>query len=688
MTGLEPHPILPMLTQEMALQGGEAWKNEFLKRRVTALMKELNDPHSCGYRPPVWYVADEMLVEGKEVVLVDPAWDIEDPALKKIRPPDFLEEAVRRRSAGLGPIVIIGRRELWVAGSNRSSKTEYAAYKLNSIGANTPDARTWSWSDSEDKSRAKQHPIVYKYLPRPMKNLLNAKGKARDKDMKMGYGPDGFIGNNFTASNGWKHWFNNYKQDLKDVEGDQLNFSWHDEERDPERIKTVRVRLGDRSGLMLVTFTSIDESFMAIVSEYESGMQVLLEVEAEWLPLRKGDAGTPYEKQPGMAYEKVRRVAIAGPGSDGDQKANILHFHIADNPFYGYDPHATWKQGDPLPVYGKRAFYINQNIGSATRKKILSRGYGILTRGAMQQFRFNTAVHMIDPRRIPTNGTRYHLLDPCPGRNWFMIWILIDPQGRWFIYREWPSHSGDWPSAYIPGVGDPGPWALAGTRNPSGRSSSKVIYDGVPGAAQNPFQFGLRRYKEEIDRLEGRESKPEKKPALPKEEDEEKIHWQAPRNPLKAAPSADGPEPAGGERIHERWMDSRYAASPTVAKEAPTTNIEQMADIGLDFLAAPSEQNILSRDDGSIAMVNELLDYDDEVDIGEFSPRLARLNEPRFYVSTECPNVAFALKEWTGKDGQHGACKDPADCVRYGVLCELDYIGEDAYGWTGGGVAA
>jgi hypothetical protein len=139
------------------------------------------------------------------------------------------------------------------------------------------------------------------------------------------------------------------------------------------------------------------------------------------------------------------------------------------------------------------------------------------------------------------------------------------------------------------------------------------------------------------------------------------------------------------EEIFERWMDARYASSPTIAKEAPTTQIEQMQAVGLDFKAAPSEQNMLTRDDGSIAMINELLDYDDDVDLGQYSSRLSRLNEPRLFVSSECPNVAFSLKEWTGKDGQHGACKDPADCIRYAALCNLDYIGANAFQWRGGG---
>lgn len=696
MTGLEPHPMFALPTREQVLALEKALGREEAATRINALIAdrrrrieaERNDPQGHGFRPPIWHVADELLTDGKEVVLVDPAWDIEDPQIRRIRPPDFLAEAVRRKQLGLGPIVIIGRRELWIAGSNRSSKTEYAAYKIDDIGTKKPHARTWSWSDSEEKSQAKQQPVIFKYLPAGWKNLLNAKGKARDREMKMGFGPDGFVGNRFSAANGWKHWFNNYKQDLRDVEGDQLDASWHDEERDPERVKTVRVRLGDRGGIMLVTFTSIDATFMAIVSEYETGMQVLLEVEAEWLPKQRPAGIVPYEKECSLNYEKVRRVAVAGPGSDGDQKANILYFHIADNPYYGYDPNAVLKPGSPPPIYGKRAFYETMNIRTATRTKILSRGYGILTRGALQQFRYNAAIHLVEPSRIPKEGTRFHILDPCPGRNWFMIWILIDRLQRWFIYREWPSYGGNWPSAYIPGIGEPGAWALAGTR---GDRNNKIIYDGIKGPAQDPFRFGLTRYKEEIERLEGREvvRRKEESHASQTTADRgengaglagDKVKRITPRNPLfkkQPAPANDG----SGEVIAERWMDSRYAGTPTVGKEAATTQIEQMAEAGMDFLAAPSEQNILTRDDGSIAMVNELLDYDDEVELGEYSPRLARLNESRLFVSRECPNVAFALKEWTGKDGQHGACKDPADCIRYAALCDLDYIGDNAYSW-------
>jgi hypothetical protein len=252
--------------------------------------------------------------------------------------------------------------------------------------------------------------------------------------------------------------------------------------------------------------------------------------------------------------------------------------------------------------------------------------YGILSQGSAQQFpKFNDAVHVIDPTRIPAKGTNFHVVDPCDGRNWFMVWVRIDAQGRWFVYREWPSTGH--PGAYIPGRGDPGPWALPG--QPA---------DGVRGPAQQPFGFGLERYIQEILRLEEK------------------------------------------EEIAERWMDSRYAANPTTTKEGSTTHIEQLAELGMEFLAASGKE--IAEGTG---LINDKLDYDNETELGKFSPRLARLNEPKLFVSRNCPNVIYALREWTNKDKQHGACKDPVDVLRYATLAGLDYIGADAYTWQGGG---
>src|SRR5262249_41660479 len=101
---------------------------------------------------------------------------------------------------------------------------------------------------------------------------------------------------------------------------------------------------------------------------------------------------------------------------------------------------------------------------------------------------------------------------------------------------------------------------------------------------------------------------------------------------------------------------------------------------GLDFLAASGKE---IREGTSL--INDLLDYDAEIPIGKYSAILARINEPKLFISRNCPNLIYSLREYTGKDGNHGACKDFVDCLRYAVLADLAYLGPDAYTWHGGG---
>jgi hypothetical protein len=203
------------------------------------------------------------------------------------------------------------------------------------------------------------------------------------------------------------------------------------------------------------------------------------------------------------------------------------------------------------------------------------------------------------------------------------------------------------------------------------------------GPAQSPFGFGLTRYREEILRCEGHSEKTESGKLKAEIPDHEKPLWGNTKLralPGRAAGTAATTEEGEGEKIADRYMDSRYGATPTTTKEAQTTLLEQMADVGMEFLAASGKDIIEGVD-----LIHELLDYDREVKIGEWSPRLARINEPLLKISRDCPNTIFALKTWTGKDKGKGACKDFVDLLRYGVLADLQYIGPDSFVWKGGG---
>ena len=687
MTGLEPHPIFRIPSAETCRRLGEEFTRKAFADRAERMQLERDDPFSYGFEPEIWHIVDDLLVDGQKVVL----------DLTRLERIGFTGVDV--------PKEIEGKAEIYIAGSNRSSKSEYGAKKIMKILCERPAARTWSFADTGPISAARQQPIFAKYLPVSVKHAIAQTGTGKVKKggiLNVSYTQKGgFTEQTFVLENGSQHWFKNYEQHLTNVEGDQLDAIWLDELRNIELLRTLRGRVIDRAGLIIVTFTAIDDNYSAIVNEYERGARTVLEVEAELLPIKrpKISAGSPKpdsslkdpERHTGspaetdfeiIGYEKVPRIKIAGLGTDGNQRSNIVYFHITDNPYFGYDGSLQRTREGHRPIFGKDRYY--RAYRKATKAKILSRVYGILTGQSAQQFpKFRDTVHVVPAANVPNEGSNYHIVDPCSGRNWFMLWIRIDSKGRWFVYREWPSHGHA--QAYIPGIGDPGPWTLPG--QPA---------DGVRGPAQSPFGFGLERYRQEILRVEGhpeaRETGASRGSQSKRNLDEKSAYsataahsFMRPTPPPRGRISQMLKAPANlqqnaAEIILERWMDSRYGSSPTVTKEGSLTLIEQMSELGVEFLAASGKEI----EEGT-TLVNDLLDYDEETQPGEFSSRLARINEPRLFISEACPNTIYAVREWTGKDKQHGSCKDPIDVLRYAALANLDYIGQEAYVWTGGG---
>jgi hypothetical protein len=271
---------------------------------------------------------------------------------------------------------------------------------------------------------------------------------------------------------------------------------------------------------------------------------------------------------------------------------------------------------------------MRETLKGKPRETILMRAYGVPSKtfgAALPMFRRSVHVISVEQwmrwvKKFP-NMSRYHLVDPCSGRNWFMGWVACPMPNKMIFYREWPSHGHL--GAYIPGIGDPGPWAIAGK-----------AHDGEKGPAQTAFGFGLDRYKQEIERVEN------------------------------------------GEDVSERWMDARYGNSPTMEREGTVTLIEKMDELDVEFRAMTSEKSILGNNDGSLDMINSALYYDLGTPLGEFSKELSKINEPELLVVETCPNTIYALENWTGKDGQQGACKDPIDVIRGAFLSELEFVSD------------
>lgn len=303
---------------------------------------------------------------------------------------------------------------------------------------------------------------------------------------------------------------------------------------------------------------------------------------------------------------------------------------IPGNPAAGYETVPTLQE---CAKGGRKIFYFHTaanpfsgwaNLRAALigerKENILCRAYGVPTKSIANAFpRFRDEVHVIPEANIPAGGTWFHINDPCNGRNFFMIWATVLPTGQIIIAREWPQADD-----YIEGIGLPGAWA-----EPDGK-----LADGKRGPAQKPFGFSLKRYTAEIERVEKELTK-------------------------IGHPTTDTAEPI---HIADRRMDSRFGNTPTLQKEGSTTLIEQMAECGIDYYPASGEHQQEGLD-----LINDALYYDDKLPVGP-------LNQPKFLVCERCQNVIFALKEWTGHDGKHGASKDPIDVLRYLLLSDPQYI--------------
>lgn len=555
LTGREPHPLMPCLTAEEEARFGPEKVAEFYELRKQALITAEQDQFRYGYEPPIWKKADEATA------------------------------ALRKKF----PLGVITELDL---GGNRASKTERRAKRLVQNMVNNPGWRAWALQSTQTSSRQNQQSVIYKYLPPEWKP---ATGKLRGGvTTKIVYSQaGGFTEDVLVCPNGSECRFKFYSMDVGSVEGAELDEAWPDELVTPDWIEALTFRLVTRNGLLGITFTPV-EGYTQTVKQYLAGAVTKEEVDAELLPIRDAQQNV-------IGLEKVPRLQ-----ENDTQRATILYFHTADNPFGNYEGMKETLKGKP-------------------RETILMRAYGVPTKSANNAFPlFNDKVHVITWERflqvVKGGGCRYHIVDPCSGRNWFMIWVLIDPLNRKFIYREWPSHGH--PQAYIPGMGEPGPWAVPG----------KPL-DGEPGPGQREFGWGIAPYLEEIERLETNER---------------------------------------GEReeIIERWMDGRYGNARTIGAEENTTLIQEIEKQGVYFKASKGEQQIFSdRNSGSIRLITDALYYDT-------SKPITALNQPHLYIVETCPNTIYAMKEWTGQDGLKGACKDPVDTVRMLELCDLEYVDE------------
>jgi hypothetical protein len=140
----------------------------------------------------------------------------------------------------------------------------------------------------------------------------------------------------------------------------------------------------------------------------------------------------------------------------------------------------------------------------------------------------------------------------------------------------------------------------------------------------------------------------------------------------------------GGEDIFARCMDPRFG-NATVPGQQDGTNLIQLM---LEPTPASSEGDAIPgmvfepwpacAPCEAVDLIAPWLDYNED------RPITAE-NCPKFYVSERCQNLIFALKVWTGLDGEKAPTKDPIDCLRGAAKRGLDWIPEGTLGARGGG---
>lgn len=630
--GVVAHPVCPLPDEAWLRAHTNDELIQYLLDRDEVIKGYQEDPLNKGWEPTTWKILDALCgFPWMEDTKENRAWSL-----------NVRRRLIRQDAAW---------RVLLLQGGNRGSKSEWASSRVMKLLLSAGGRRAWCCHQDLKMSRQYQQPLLYKFLP---PSLKTEKGIKKQRTYIAYKEQTGFSDEHFNLHNGSDCSFRFYEQKIESIQGGELDVIWCDELVPASWIKELLARVSTRNGWLIISFTPvsgytptvkmfIDKAQPTVEStafilpkdgrEPRLDLALLGEDPMKWLRADTPGNAIPSAGPPvpeGREFEKVPRIMRCA----ADPARGVFFFHSFDNPF-----------GNPVKLY--------ENYATETEDGKKMRFYGVATKLAQNMFpKFNPAVHVVPRERIPTKGTRYQVVDPCSGRNYAMAWAIVDEilsGTRISFYRNWP-HQG----AYVPGVGDLGPWAEPGDK-----------HDGDMGPAQRPLGWGLERYQQEIYRVEGRSDWEQPAQTLPrgaasgagrKRGDEDLQPDPVPMVRARAR------RPDQGEDIYERIMDSRFGATPNQTREGTTTLLEEFAEIGLHFI--PASGSSTTDDDEKVQwthLINNLLDYDVEKPVSAH-------NQPRLLVSEDCDNIIFALQNWTGIDGKKGACKDFVDVVKYLVL--------------------
>jgi hypothetical protein len=490
-----------------------------------------------------------------------------------------------------------------VFGGNGSAKTFFGSWKGVRTMMENPGCAVLFLHESEATSQDIQQKAVYHYLP---KNLREAKF-TRSMTANLSYTvKNGFSDNKFVLPNrSWAR-FGSYKQKVGDYEGYGWKLIVADENLPLAWLKTLLFRLPRAGGRMLWLYTPIIGMTPAI-KHVSDGARTIVSKKAELLE----QSISHVDDCPKGHMPYIRQATRL------DTK--LIYAFSEMNPYGGYEGMKKMLEGRDKETIEKRAYGFARNVKGTV-------------------FPLFGAHNILKPSQIPKNLSYYMVADPGGGRrNMFMIWAGVDPEGRHYVFHEWPD------------VKRYGEWAV--------ESEDSTRWDGEMGPAQPTLGLSVVKYKELILQEEGNRF-------------ERHVGWRM-----------------CGFEIVERVIDSRAGKGQVIAERTGEKSVmESFEDEQLNKEGVCVGPSLVFEAASGVAEGEGLQAIVDLLSYRPSEPITRGINEPMLYVSEECQNLIWAMKNYTGHDGEKAACKDPIDVLRYMALAGFQYVDDRTMRVTGGGV--
>jgi phage terminase large subunit-like protein len=306
---------------------------------------------------------------------------------------------------------------------HNSGKTEFAAKRMaqafigTDLNGQAPEwvkerhgkrnIRIWCLHTTHMTSVSAQQNVFYKYLPPEIRNIKRTNHTQISFSQKNGFS------DNTAVYMGNQIWFLNYAQDIKVVEGGEVDYVWCDELVPQNWLETLRYRLVTRSGKLIVTFTPV-QGYTQVVKEYINSAKVTASRKSPLLP-NNNVLTVPKGEMPYQAENLYGRHAC-------------IWYHTELNPYN------NWER-------------MKQELSGRSSHDIKIRAYGWADQTAGSEFPMfgDHNLWKGDAEEVIPEGSNYMAIDPAGARNWFMLWARVDKHGILWVYREWPDQSyGEW----------------------------------------------------------------------------------------------------------------------------------------------------------------------------------------------------------------------------------------------------